>query len=97
MGSQEGALARAGVWGPGTNNCSPLPGPLALPGPSQAHGAAPQGARLPLQRGADDEVGEQEEGPVLLATNCLLWSPRQHLGPEARPPARSAGGESQGG
>lgn len=63
---------------------------LKHPGHSQAHGAAPQGARLPLQGGADDEVREQEEGPVLLATNCLLWGPRQDSGPEALPAAYHA-------
>lgn len=44
----------------------------SCPSHSQAHGAAPQGTRLPLQGGADDEVREQEERPVLFTANCLL-------------------------
>lgn len=68
--------------GPGRDNCSHFPSRPhpAPPSHSQAHGAAPQGARLPLQGGADDEVREQKEGPVLLAADCLLWGPRQDSG-----------------
>ena len=79
--------------GPGKDNG------LKHPGHSQAHGAAPQGARLPLQGGADDEVREQEEGPVLLATDCLLWGPRQDSGqrPSLLPTVPKADSQDEGG
>lgn len=45
---------------------------------SQAHGAAPKGARLALQRGAHQQVREEEERTVLLPTHRLLQRCRRH-------------------
>lgn len=47
---------------------------------SQAHGAAAEGTRLALQRGAHQQVREEEEGAVLLATHRLLQSHGRHQG-----------------
>lgn len=82
--------------GPRRDNCSHFPSRPhpAPPSHSQAHGAAPQGARLPLQGGADDEVREQKEGPVLLAADCLLWGPRQDSG-RGPPSCPQCPGDSQ--
>lgn len=39
---------------------------------SQAHGAASQGSRLPLEGGADEQITEEEERAVLLTPHGLL-------------------------
>lgn len=70
-----------GGWPSCTHSHSPLkPGqlagtPRACPQAwwySQAHGAAAERARLAFQRGAHQQVREEEEGAVLLPTHRLL-------------------------
>ena len=38
----------------------------------QAHGTASQGARLPLESGADEQISEEEERAVLPPAHRLL-------------------------